>query len=601
MNSKPKVSIIIPVYNGSNYLKAAIDSALDQTYENIEVVVVNDGSSDDGATEKIAKSYGNKIRYYKKENGGVATALNLGIKKMTGEYFSWLSHDDLYYSDKIEAQINFLAKLRFKKVFLYSNYSILRGKLITPVVHNHEMLTRKPKYSLLRGCVNGITVMVPKTILDEMGEFDEQLRTAQDYDYWRRIEKKYDFVHMEDVLSITRLHSEQDTVVSPRVIEEGDKLWIDMIDRLTIKEKVRYEGTLYNFFLEMTKFLETTPYPGALDHSKTLLSKLEKDVAKTHFNPRVSVVIPVYNMVEQALRAIESVRNQSYKNIEIVIIDDASTDDMGALNKMAQAHKNIKLFTQKVNAGPAAARNRGINESTGEYIAFLDSDDEFLPNKLKAQLASMAKHNPIVSYTAYLKREGNYETLMCDPGLTGIVVPRIISNCAIATPTVIVRKNFLIEENLFFNEKIRIAEDTCFWLEIAKRSEILLVNEPLTIVNVDKATHSQDNTKLVVGIKNLIRYLLDDEYYSAYNNDISVLCNYFHGINNDINEKEREHLLYEGPVISIKPRGEKQPHPIGFEIKRRVKDSIIYRASRKLYRIGLSSARKVVHSKESHK
>ena len=86
MKFNPKVSIIIPVYNGSNYLKEAIDSALEQTYKNIEIIVVNDGSRDNGATEKIVKSYGDRIRYYKKDNGGVSTALNLGIEKMTGEY-----------------------------------------------------------------------------------------------------------------------------------------------------------------------------------------------------------------------------------------------------------------------------------------------------------------------------------------------------------------------------------------------------------------------------------------------------------------------------------------------------------------------------------
>ena len=91
----PKVSIIIPVYNGANYVSEAIDSALAQTYKNIEIIVVNDGSSDDGATEKIAKSYGDRIRYFAKENGGVSSALNFGIRQMTGEWFSWLSHDDL--------------------------------------------------------------------------------------------------------------------------------------------------------------------------------------------------------------------------------------------------------------------------------------------------------------------------------------------------------------------------------------------------------------------------------------------------------------------------------------------------------------------------
>ena len=89
---KPLVSIIIPVYNGANYLREAIESALGQTYGNCEVLVINDGSNDHGETEREALKFGDRIRYFKKENGGVASALNLGIRKMRGEYFSWLSH-----------------------------------------------------------------------------------------------------------------------------------------------------------------------------------------------------------------------------------------------------------------------------------------------------------------------------------------------------------------------------------------------------------------------------------------------------------------------------------------------------------------------------
>lgn len=598
----PKVSIVIPVYNGSNYLKEAIDSALAQTYKNIEIIVVNDGSNDDGATERIAKSYGKRIKYYRKENGGVATALNLGIKKMTGEYFSWLSHDDLYYQDKIEKQINFLAKLQYKKVFLYSNYSILRGQQITPVVHNHEMLTRKPKYSLLRGCVNGITILIPKKILDEMGEFDELLRCTQDYDYWRRIEAKYEFVHMEDVLSITRLHPQQDTVVSPRVVAEGDELWVSMIKSLSLKEKIKYEGTLYNFYFEMASFLESTPYVGTLEYSRAEFAKLDKELKTTSFNPKVSVVIPFYNRIEKTLVAVKSVQNQSYQNIEIVLVDDGSTDDISKLQKFAKAHKNIKLVALKANSGPAAARNLGIKNSEGEYIAFLDSDDEFMPDKLKKQLTTMLRHNPDVSYTSYLRREGGQETVKCDPGLTGIVVPRIISNCTIATPTAIVRKKLLADHNLSFNETMRVGEDTRFWLEIAKYSEILLVNEPLTIVNVDKTTHAQDSTKLVVGIKNLIIYLLNDGYYSTYNYDISVLCDYFFEINRDIRENEHNRLLHEGPVDSVQPVvAEVKPASSKTKLKARIKSSVPYRASRKLYREGLSASLRAAINKNTSK
>jgi len=589
----PKVSIIIPVYNGSNFLKEAIDSALAQTYNNLEIIVVNDGSKDDGATEEIAKSYGNRIRYFKKENGGVATALNLGIEKMAGEYFSWLSHDDLYYQDKIEKQIDFLNKLDNKKVVLYSNYSVLIGDKITPVKHNHEMLLRKNKYSLLRGCVNGITMLVPKSILDEVGEFDSSLRCTQDYDLWRRIQKKYEFIHMQNVLSITRLHQAQDSV-SERAVIEGDVLWIDMIKKLSIKEKIQYEGTLYNFYCEMVKFLEATPYKATLEYCKKEFEALENEYAIQAIPNKVSVIIPFYNRPNQTIIALKSVLSQSYENIEIILVNDGSSNDISKLIKFIKKYNTVKLIDMKKNSGPAAARNEGMRHSTGDYIAFLDSDDEFLDEKIKKQLFMMLKHNPNVSYTSYFRRDGGNETIEVDQELTGIIVPRIINNCTIATPTIMIRKKFLEEHSILFNENIRVGEDTCFWYEVAKYSEFLLINEPLTIVNVDSGSHARDANKLIIGIKNIITYLLNDSYYSKFNDNISILCNYFFEIDNNIQQKELEYLLYGGPVASARPV---EPGPVlsrKDKIKSYIKDGIMYRVLRKLYSDGLLVTTKTV-------
>ena len=118
----PKVSIVIPVYNGANFLTEAIDSALSQSYRNIEIIVINDGSDDGNETDKIARSYGDTIQYYHKKNGGVASALNLGIQKMTGDYFSWLSHDDVYDNKKIGTQIDYLKKRGSKEIITFSNF-----------------------------------------------------------------------------------------------------------------------------------------------------------------------------------------------------------------------------------------------------------------------------------------------------------------------------------------------------------------------------------------------------------------------------------------------------------------------------------------------
>ena len=96
----------------------------------MEVIVVNDGSNDDRATEKIALSYGERIRYFYKPNGGVATALNLGIEKMTGEYFSWLSHDDLYLPEKIEQEIVCLQRLRDFHAVIAEGYQVVAAAIL---------------------------------------------------------------------------------------------------------------------------------------------------------------------------------------------------------------------------------------------------------------------------------------------------------------------------------------------------------------------------------------------------------------------------------------------------------------------------------------
>lgn len=210
------VSIVIPVYNGSNFLAEAIDSALAQTYKDIEVLVVNDGSDDNGQTEAIAKSYGDNVRYFYKENGGVASALNLAIKESAGEYISWLSHDDLYLPNKIESQIQFLGKASNKKQVLFSDYKMIdvtTGLTSTCRAAHHETDKVYRVLLLLFGSkLHGCTMLIPKDVFKEVGLFNEQLRTTQDYELWIKLVKEgYEFTHVKDVLVETRWHDEQGT------------------------------------------------------------------------------------------------------------------------------------------------------------------------------------------------------------------------------------------------------------------------------------------------------------------------------------------------------------------------------------------------------
>ena len=195
MRNMPLVSIIIPVYNGANYLRESIESALNQTYANKEILVVNDGSTDGGATEEIALSYGDRIRYFTKENGGVSSALNVGIREMKGEYFSWLSHDDLYLPDKVEKQV--------AQVLLYPDMTLMSVCMAGQINSRSESIHEASRLplpadtpipsdeALLRfiriGGFNGCALLIPKQVLETCGGFAEDLRYCQDYLMWMEI------------------------------------------------------------------------------------------------------------------------------------------------------------------------------------------------------------------------------------------------------------------------------------------------------------------------------------------------------------------------------------------------------------------------------
>ena len=227
----PFVSIVIPVYYGSNYLAEAIDSALNQTYKNIEIIVVNDGSTDDGATENIALKYGDKIRYFSKENGGVSTALNRGIQEMRGEYFSWLSHDDLYAPDKIEKEI---ALIKNNKDIVLCSGSLM-DVLGESITHHTKLLNtrldgRQLFKEFLHGYVlNGLGFLIPKQVFDEVGCFDEGMRYLQDLDLWLRMMWfDYTFVCTKELLVVSRVHKGQTTNIAADLFD---------VDRVTLAKK----------------------------------------------------------------------------------------------------------------------------------------------------------------------------------------------------------------------------------------------------------------------------------------------------------------------------------------------------------------------------
>lgn len=236
-----KVSIVIPVFNGSNYLREAIDSALAQTYPDIEIVVVNDGSRDDGETERIALSYGDKIRYFSKKNGGVASALNMAIEKMSGDYFSWLSHDDLYCPEKVETQMRALAGMANPRAIAYGDHAVFYDNAADAeeVRLPHVPPGQFRYFITVNNILHGCTLLIPRAAFDECGRFNEALRTTQDYDLWFRMAEKYQFIHIPGALVKARSHAEQSsTKMKSTALEEINGLLSDFARKLSEAELV---------------------------------------------------------------------------------------------------------------------------------------------------------------------------------------------------------------------------------------------------------------------------------------------------------------------------------------------------------------------------
>lgn len=525
----PKVSIIIPVYNGSKFLKEAIDSALNQTYKNIEILVINDGSKDKGKTEAIAKSYGNKIKYIYKENGGVSTALNLGIEKMTGEYFSWLSHDDTYYPNKIQSQIEYLKNnnLIGQKVILYSDYDLMDtySHIFARSIKNHNELVKKPEYCLLRGAINGLSLLIPKQAFKDCGVFDEKIKCAQDYVLWEKMEEKYKFIHMPEILVTTRLHENQQGNTSPVMLAEGNSFWINLIKHVTPQKKIELEKSEYNFYYQMLQFMKTTPYTDTVRYLEEKISEIKNNINYKEIEKiKVSVIIPFYNRNNTVINSIQSVLDQTHKNIEIILIDDGSTESTESIKNFISDKPSIKYIELSKNCGVSYARNIGIDNATGEYITFLDSDDYFLKDKIRYQLTEMYLTKSLVSHTSYIRKHKNAEEQIIETGLlNGTVIPKIIAGCGIATPTLMIKTSFLKENQLYYNENLSIGEDICFYFDIFKKTDLLGILKPLTVVNTSDSSAAYSPKKQLIGLKTIISYVLNDTMLSKYDNELSLL------------------------------------------------------------------------------
>ena len=191
----------------------------------------------------------------------------------------------------------------------------------------------------------------------------------------------------------------------------------------------------------------------------------------------LSVVVPTYNRYEVLQRALKSIYSQTFQPKEVIVIDDGSTDETSQIQNL---FPNIKYFYQK-NSGVSSARNLGIKNSTCEWIAFLDSDDEWHKDKLKLHVEFHTnKQNILMSYTdeKWIRDSDEVKIPKKFYKQGGYIFKECLSHCIIAPSATIVHKD-LLEDIGYFDETMEVCEDYDMWLRISSRYEIGLITKKL--------------------------------------------------------------------------------------------------------------------------
>ncbi|MCI9381684.1 MAG: glycosyltransferase [Dorea sp.] len=213
--------------------------------------------------------------------------------------------------------------------------------------------------------------------------------------------------------------------------------------------------------------------------------------------PLVSVVIPVYNRMDMIERSINSVLNQTYKNIEIIVIDDGSIDDTLKIIEHLSI-SDIKVLKQN-HRGANAARNLGISAAKGEFIAFQDSDDEWLPNKLEKQITYMLRSSYEACYCPFFLYEGSHNGVFFSDYQDKQKYERDLLEMlkvrnVISTQTLVIHRNIISDVGIFDEEMPR-CQDYEFVIRIIQKKKIGYINEPLVKVYRTDNSISNDEAK----------------------------------------------------------------------------------------------------------
>lgn len=432
----PQISVVMSVYNGAAYLEAAINSILEQTYTNFELIVINDASTD--KTSEILEKFDDcRVRVItNSENLGLTKSLNLGINAARGKYIARMDADDLSLPHRLEVQRQFLKDHPDYALVGSSYYQIdAQGQIrsLIRVLTGDEELRAGLRQQNWFG--HG-SVMMRKEAWEKLGGYDERFKYAQDYDLWLRLSENFKIANLEEPLYYWRAT-------------------VDCISQSKIKEQEYFAGLARKRAVERETRQESGEQPEMACGS-----------------PLVSVIVPTYNRPEMLVPTLQSILNQTYKNHEIIVVNDCGLDVAGIVGWLNQ-QGNITYVRHDCNRGLAAARNTGIKLARGKYLTYLDDDDLFYPHHLETLVTFLETSDYRVAYTDahrahQVKQYGRYVTTERDlPYSRDFDQDRLMVTNQFPVLCLMHEKACLEKAGLF-DESLTTHEDWDLWIRLSR-------------------------------------------------------------------------------------------------------------------------------------
>lgn len=539
-----KISVIIPCFNAERYVAQTLGSVLDQTLKPVEIIIVDDGSTDGSLDilRRFAAACPQLIRVCSRKSGSAARTRNLGAAMASGNALMFLDADDVLAPDALEwlaaaldTHTGAVAACPWQRLALQPEGWVSGPASCAPRRADDDALSAWMTGWYYPPCA----VLWSKEAFLQTGGWDENARVNDDGDlmmralaggvplvetdrgsaFYRRLPSgetslsstQHSFEGLRGRLAvlekIARILDEQGQLKPYRrplsqafalIANDAVGKYAGLYQQARANQR-RYAPLVWHHLWERHKpwrlrppvsrpgSMQTEPIRFGEERAELIVcgaqpaSQAQAKLSPAPISlPKVSVIITVYNRAELLRRSIASVLEQTFGDFELLVVDDCSTDDPESVIR-AFGDTRIRYLRQSENQGVAAARNRGLRESRAPFVAFLDDDDEWFPDKLAQQVALFSSRNTDVGlvYTGAETLTGHGEPLVHTPSARGDLYREMLArNLVHGTCGVMIRRNVITEIG-FFDETLPAIEDYDFWLRIARYYKFDCISAPL--------------------------------------------------------------------------------------------------------------------------